>query len=73
MAGATLGLLDGDETGVLAWATLELLDGDETAELDGDEAGEVLAGAADEGVCIAVTGQIVTDMALVDVTTTTSV
>ena len=72
MAGAALELLE-DETGLLACATLELLDGDETAELDGDEAGEELAGAADEGVSVAVTGQMVTDTALVDVTVTTSV
>lgn len=57
--------------GVLGGASA--LDDDETGELEGDEAEEELAGAADEGVCDAVTGQTVTDTALVDVTTTTSV
>lgn len=57
----------------MAWATLKLFDEDGTGELDGDEAGEELAGAADEGISVAVTGQTVTDTALVDVTITISV
>lgn len=73
MAAATLELLDGDDTGVLAWATLELLDGDDNGELEGGEAGEEVGRAAEEGVSVAVTGQTVTDTALVDVTITTSV
>lgn len=57
----------------MAWATLKLSDEDGTGELDGDEAGEELAGAADEGISVAVTGQTVTDTALIDVTITISV